>query len=85
MQILKVHVQITSVSNPSMAARCPNGDLPMIGGFLGIRRRPAGAPAVTAGPPADRRRASPEILVIRKVNRVAAEQSPGGGRQTSGA
>ena len=34
----------------------PNGDLPMIGGFLGIRRRPAGAPAVTAGPPADRRR-----------------------------
>ena len=56
MQILKVHVQITSVSNPSMAARCPNGDLPMIAGFLGIRRRPAGAPAVTTRPPADCRR-----------------------------
>ena len=56
MQILKVHGQITSVSNPSMAARCPNGDLPMIGGFLGIQRRPAGPPAVTARPPADRRR-----------------------------
>ena len=56
MQILKVHVQITSVSNPLMAARFPNGDLPMIGGFLGIRRRLAGPPAVTAGPPADCRR-----------------------------
>ena len=39
-----------------MAARCPNGDLPMIAGFLDIRRRPAGPPAVTAGRPADRRR-----------------------------
>ena len=29
--------------------------------------------------------ASAEILVIRKVNRAAAEQSPSGGRQTSGA
>ena len=29
--------------------------------------------------------ASAEISVIRKVNRVAAEQSPGGGWQTSGA
>ena len=38
-----------------MAARCPNSDLPMIAGFLDIRRRPAGPPAVTAGPPADRR------------------------------
>ena len=56
MQILKVHVQITSVSNPSMAARCPNVDRPMIAVFLGIRWRPAGPPAVTAGPPADRRR-----------------------------
>ena len=56
MQILKVHVQITLISNPSMAARCPNGDLPMIAGFLDIRRRPAGPPAVTAGRPADRRR-----------------------------
>ena len=56
MQILQVHVQITSLSNPSMATRCPNGDLPMIAGFLDIRRRPAGPPAVTAGRPADRRR-----------------------------
>ena len=56
MQIFKVHVQITSISNPSMAARRPNGDLPMIAGFLDIRRRPAGPPAVTAGRPADRRR-----------------------------
>ena len=29
--------------------------------------------------------ASAEILVILKVNRAATEQSPGGGRQTSGA
>ena len=39
-----------------MAARCPNGDLPMIVGFIVIRRRPAGAPAVTAGRPGDHRR-----------------------------
>ena len=56
MQILQVHVQITSLSNPSMAARCPNGDLPMIAGFRDIRRQPAGPPAVTAGRPADRRK-----------------------------
>ena len=57
MQKLKVHFKISSVANASMAARCPNGDLPMIVGFIGVRRRPAGAPPVTAGPPADRRRA----------------------------
>ena len=67
MQALKVQVKITSVSNPSMAARCPNGDLPMIIGFLGIRRRPAGAPAVTAGPPVDRRPAiAPKFLSSAK-------------------
>ena len=32
-----------------MAARCSNGDLPMIVGFIVIRWRPAGVPAVTAG------------------------------------
>ena len=85
MQILQVHVQITSLSNPSMAARCPNGDLPMIAGFLDIRRRPAGPPAVTAGRPADRRRGIGRNLVILKVNRAATKQSPGGGQQTSGA
>ena len=57
MQKLKVHFKILSAANPSMAARCPNSDLPMIVGFIGVRRRPAGAPPVTAGPPADRRRA----------------------------
>ena len=56
MQKLKVHLKISSVANPSMAARCPNGDLPMIIGFLGVRRRPAGAPPVTTRPPADCRR-----------------------------
>ena len=40
------------------------------------------SPTVTAGPPTDR---PAKISVIRKVNRAAAEQSPGGGRQTSGA
>ena len=74
MQTLKVQVKITSVSNLSMAARCPNGDLPMIVGFLGIQRRPAGAPAVTAGPPADRRRA-----IARNFCHL---QSESGGRRT---
>ena len=85
MQILQVHVQITSLSNPSMAARCPNGDLPMIAGFLDIRRRPQ----VPRQSPLDDLPiavgASAEISVILKVNRAATEQSPGGGRQTSGA
>ena len=39
-----------------MPKRRPADDLPMIVGFIVVRRRPAGAPAVTAGPPADRRR-----------------------------
>ena len=68
-----------------MAARCPNGDLPIIVGFLGVRRRPAGAPPVTAGPPADRRRAIARNFCHLQVNRAVAEQSPGGGRQTSAA
>ena len=39
-----------------MPERRPADDLPMIVGFIVIRRRPAGGPAVTAGAPADRRR-----------------------------
>ena len=74
MQKLKVHFKISSVANPSMAARCPNGDLPMIVGFIGVRRRLAGAPPVTAGPPADRRRA-----IARKFCHL---QSESGGRRT---
>ena len=74
MQKLKVHLKISSVANPSMAARCPNSDLPMIVGFLGIRRRPAGAPPVTVGPPADRRRG-----IARKFCHL---QSESGGRRT---
>ena len=57
-----------------MAARCPNGDLPIIVGFIGVRWRPAGAPAVTAGPPADRRRA-----IGRKFCHLLSES---GGRRT---
>ena len=72
-----------------MAARCPNGDLLMIVGFIVVRRRPTGVPAVTAGGPADRRRdtgwASAGNLVICRVNRAVAEQSPSGGRQASAA
>ena len=69
-----------------MAARCPNGDLPMIVGFIVVCRRPTGIPAVTAGAPADRRRdtggASVGNFVICRVNRVVAEQSPrGAGRR----
>ena len=44
MRKLKVHFKISSIANPSIAARCPNGDLPMIVGFIVVRRRPAGAP-----------------------------------------
>ena len=39
-----------------MPKRRPADDLPMIVGFIVVRWRPAGAPAVIAGPPADRRR-----------------------------
>ena len=38
-----------------MVARSPNGDLPMIAGFIVVRRRSTGAPTVTAEPPDDRR------------------------------
>ena len=72
-----------------MAAQCPNSDLPMIVGFIVIRRRPTGVPAVTAGAPADRRRdtggASAGNFVICRANRAVAEKSPGGGRQASAA
>ena len=63
-----------------MAARSPNGDLPMIAGFIVVRRRSTGAPTVTAEHPDDRRRdtggASTENLVISSGNRPVAEQSP---------
>ena len=53
-----------------MAARSPNGDLPMIAGFIVVRRRSTGAPTVTAGPPDDHRRdisgASAENVVISR-------------------
>ena len=49
-----------------MAARSLNCDLPMIVGFIVVRWRPTGVPAVTAGAPADRRQDTgghrPEIL-----------------------
>ena len=68
-----------------MAARWPNGDLPMIAGFIVVRRRSTGAPTVTGRPPDDRRRGiggtSAENLVISWGNRTVAEQSPDGGRQ----
>ena len=72
-----------------MAARCPNGDLPMIIVFIVVCRRPTGVPAVTAGAPADRRRdtggASAGNFVICRVNWAVAEQSSSGGRQASAA
>ena len=61
----------------------------MIVGFIVVRRRPTGVPAVTAGAPADRRRdtdgASAGNFVICRANRAVAEQSPSGGRQASAA
>ena len=70
-----------------MAARSLNGDLPMIVGFIVVRRRPTGVPAVTAGSPADRRRdtggASAGNFVICRPNRAVAEQSSSGGQQAS--
>ena len=59
-----------------MAARCPNGDLRIIVGFIVVRRRPAGVPAVTAGAPADRRRD-----IGRKFCHLLSES--GGGRTVS--
>ena len=61
----------------------------MIVGFIVVRRRLTGVPAVTAGAPADRRRdtggASAGNFVICRANRAVAEQSPSGGRQASAA
>ena len=63
-----------------MAARCPNGDLPMIVRFIVVRRRPTGVPAVTAGAPADRRQdtggVSARNFVIRRANRAVAGRRP---------
>ena len=68
-----------------MAACSPNGDLPMIAGFIVVRWRSTGAPKVTAEPPDDHRceigRASAKNLVISRGNQPVTEQSPGGGRQ----
>ena len=59
-----------------MATRCPNGDLPMIVGFIVIRRRLTGVPAVTAGGPADHRRD-----ICQKFCHLLSES--GGGRTVS--
>ena len=60
MRNLKVHfpnfIHSKPVDDRTMPKRRPADDLPMILGFIVIRRRPAGGPAVTAGAPADRRR-----------------------------
>ena len=81
----KVNFKIEPRANPSMATRSPNGDLPMIAGFIVVRRRSTGAPKVTAGFLDDRQQdiggASTENLVISRGNRPVAEQSPGSGRQ----
>ena len=78
----KVNFKIEARANPSMAARSPNGDLPMIAGFIVVRRRSTGAPTVTTEPPDDSRRdtggASAENMVISSGNRQVAEQSPCG-------
>ena len=44
------------VDDRTMPERRPADDQPMIVGFIVVRWRPVGAPAVTAGAPADRRR-----------------------------
>ena len=64
-----------------MATCSPNGDLPMIAGFIVVRWRSTGAPTVTAGPPMIVGRTSAENLVISRGNRPVAEQSPAGGNQ----
>ena len=85
MKIISPNFQIQLGQNPSMAARWPNGDLPMIAGFIVVRRRSTGAPTVTGRPPDDRRRGIggtlAENLVISWGNRTVAERSPDGGRQ----
>ena len=81
----KVNSKIEARANPSMAARSPNGDLPMIAGFIVVCRQSTGAPTVTTEPPDDRRRdiggAPAENLVISRGNRPVAEQSSCGRRQ----
>ena len=85
----KVNFKTEPRANPSMAARSPNGDLPMIAGFIVVRQRSTGAPTVTAGPPDDRRRdtdgASAGNFVISRENRPVAKQSPCGGHQAPAA
>ena len=70
---------------PAMATRSSKGERPVIAGFIVVRQRSTGLPAVTAGTPDDRRReiswVSSENLVISRENRPVAEQSPGGSRQ----
>ena len=70
-----------------MAARSPKGERPVIAGFIVVRQRSTGLPAVTAGTPDDLRRniggASAKNLVISRENRPVAEQSPGGDRQAT--
>ena len=70
-----------------MAVWSPKGERLVIAGFISVRRRSTGLPAVSAGPPDDRRRdtggASAENFVICRENRPVAEQSPGGCRQAT--
>ena len=70
-----------------MAARSPKGEHLMTAGFIVVRRRSTGPPAVIAGPQCDRRRdiggASADNFVICRENRLVVEQSSGGGRQAT--
>ena len=72
---------------PAMAARSPKGERRMTEGFIVVRWRSTGPPAVTTRPPCDRRRdiggASADNFVICRENRPVAEQSPGGGHQAT--
>ena len=68
-----------------MARRWPNGDLPMTGGFIEVRQRSAGGPAVSGGPPDDYRQdavgESSENVDISRANRTVPERSPSGRRE----
>ena len=80
MRKLKVNFKISPIANPYMAARCPNGDLPMIVGFIVVLRRPTGVQAVTAGAPANRGRdtggASAGNFVTCRTNRAVPNSLP---------
>ena len=82
-----IWTQCAPVKLPAMVAQSPKGEWPMTAGFIVIRRRSTGPPAVTSGPPFDCHwdigGVSAENFVICRENRPVAEQSSRSGRQAT--